>query len=226
MRRAPGVTAARLTVNRMPVTVFITPPHLGALRGVFLDNEYNLSKVLPDIRPATILDLGANVGMAAVYLHALYPDVHIACVEPDPRNLKLLEQTIATNRVNVTLVQGAVAAEAGRLRLRMGDNPTCSALETSPMHKLDSSVEVDVFTVPQLLERLGWKSVDLLKVDIEGTEQELFARNNNWLHKVGAIVLEIHPNTSPEEIGEYLVPFGFRLRRLGHGAEPVYIADK
>ena len=55
----------------------------------------------------------------------------------------------------------------------MGDDPTCSALETSPMHKLHSATAVNVVTVPELLEHVGWGSVDLLKIDIEGTEKEL-----------------------------------------------------
>jgi hypothetical protein len=40
------------------------------------------------------------------------------------------------------------------------------------------------------------------------------------------MVLEIHPNTSPNEIGDFLSPFGFRLKRIGYGAEPVYFARR
>ena len=91
------------------------------------------------------------------------------------------------------------------------------------MHQLDNSVEVAVTTVPQILDSAGWDRVDLLKIDIEGTEQELLGRNNEWLQRVGAIVLEIHPNTSPEEIGGFIAPHGFQLQRMGCGEEPVYI---
>src|ERR1043166_5414694 len=39
----------------------------------------------------TILDLGANIGLSGVYLAARYPDASIACVEPDPGNVTVLQ---------------------------------------------------------------------------------------------------------------------------------------
>jgi FkbM family methyltransferase len=194
--------------------------------GVFADDEYNLSKALPGFRPTKILDLGANVGMAAAYFCANYPDAQIGCVEPDPRNLKLLEQTVAANVIDATVIAAAVSSVAGTLRLRMGADPTCSALETSPMHVLNTSTEVAVTTVPEILAHMGWDRVDLVKIDIEGTEHELLGQNNEWLRRVDVIMLEIHPNTTPEAIQSFLHPYGFRLARHGSGGEPVYLATR
>ncbi len=94
------------------------------------------------------------------------------------------------------------------------------------MHSLSRGVDVQVMTVPQLLAEEGWDRVDLLKIDIEGTEQELLGRDNTWLQDIGAIMLEIHPNTSADVISAFLRPFGFHLSRFGHGAEPVYLAAR
>ena len=220
-------TLGRFRVANKEIVVHVMPEQLGALYGIFGDDEYDLTKLLSSV-PETVLDLGANSGMATVYLQAHYPNARFACVEPDPRNIKLLQKTLASNHLSetVTVFPVAVSANPGQLQLRMGENSTCSALETSPMHELTDSTLVEVTTIPKLLESLGWERINLLKIDIEGTEDELLSINNSWLSKVDAVVLEIHPNTTPEKIQSYLSPFGFVLNPLERGIEPVYFASK
>jgi Methyltransferase FkbM domain len=130
------------------------------------------------------------------------------------------------NGLAAEIVRSAVAPSASRLRLRIGQDPTCSALETSTMHILPDTVEVDVCTVDGLLSRAGWEAVDLVKIDIEGTEEELLTRNNAWLARTQALVLEIHPACRVERIASVLDGFGLRLRRHRRGREPVYVATR
>jgi FkbM family methyltransferase len=195
------------------------------LKGIFLDDEYALAEVL-DRPPHRILDLGANIGMAAAALAAQFPQARFVLVEPDPRNLERLAKTVRWNALTADIVRAAVASSAGRLRLRTGHNPTCSALETSAMHALPDAVEVAVCTVEQLLARAGWDAVDLVKIDIEGTEEELLTRNNAWLARTHALVLEIHPACGPDRIARALDGFGLQLRRHRSGREPVYVATR
>jgi FkbM family methyltransferase len=203
----------------------LTSAYAGALKGVFLDDEYALAAVL-EPAPRRILDLGANIGMAAAALASQFPEAEFLLVEPDPRNLERLEKTVRWNGLTAQIVRSAVAPSAGRLRLRIGQDPTCSALETSAMHVLLDTVEVDVCTVDELLSGAGWDAVDLVKIDIEGTEGELLTRNNAWLARTQALVLEIHPACSVETIASVLDGFGLRLRRHRRGREPVYVATR
>lgn len=207
------------------IDVELSGAYCGAFKGIFLDQEYNCAKLL-QVPVQRILDLGANIGMGAVHLACQFPEAEIACVEPDPRNLPLLDRNLNANAVRAQIISAAAGAEMGKLNLRFGDNPTCSALETSPMHELDETTSVDVVTVPAILEQLDWDYIDLLKIDVEGSEDELLSINNNWLSKVGALILEIHPNTTPDRIGNYIEAFGYRLRRVSHGREPVYFASR
>jgi FkbM family methyltransferase len=208
----------------------IAAPYFGPLCGIVLEREYDLSADLPpaDYPAPRILDLGANLGLGTLFFSRLYPGARFVCVEPDPRNQLLLRKTLDWNGVEAQLIAAAAGAAPGRLVLRFGSNPTCSALEDSPMHdwREGEQVAVDVLTVPDILDRAGWDRVDLVKIDIEGSEDTLLSQSNDWLERVGAVVLEIHPNTTPEKIAGYLRPFGFHLRRLSHGTEPVYIARR
>jgi FkbM family methyltransferase len=203
----------------------LTAMYAGVLKGVFLDDQYALADVL-DRAPLRILDLGANIGMAAAVLAAQFPEAKFLLVEPDPRNVERLQKTARWNGLTGAIVCSAVACSAGRLCLRIGDDPTCSALETSALHILPESVEVDVLTVGQLLARAGWDVVDLVKIDIEGMEEEILTKNNDWLSRTHALILEIHPTCSPAKIASALNDFGLELRQHRRGREPVYLATR
>ena len=225
-RHRPAPEAiAELSYRHTTLRFALTPAYAGALKGIFLDDEYALEHVLQP-PPRRILDLGANIGMAAGALAAQFPDAAFLLVEPDPRNLERLKKTVDWNGLNASIVRSAVAATPRRLRLRVGDNPTCSALETSAMHALPDTVEVDVMTVDDLLRHAGWDAVDLVKIDIEGTEEELLTESNAWLARTGALILEIHPACNPERIASALGEFGLQLHRHGNGREPVYLATR
>ena len=225
-RHRPAPEAiVELSYRHSALRFALTPAYAGALKGIFLDDEYALEHVLQR-PPRTILDLGANIGMAAGALAAQFPGAAFLLVEPDPRNVERLEKTVGWNHLNASMVRSAVAPAPGRLRLRIGDNPTCSALETSAMHALPDTVQVDVRTVEDLLRQAGWNAVDLVKIDIEGTEEELLTENNGWLARTGALILEIHPSCSPERIALALGEFGLQLHRHGNGREPVYTATR
>ncbi|MBD2459671.1 FkbM family methyltransferase [Oscillatoria sp. FACHB-1407] len=201
----------------------LSPAYEGMLKGILLDQEYFLKDVLP-FEPRRIIDLGANIGLGALSLSCQFPQAELICVEPDPRNKPLLTQTLAVNHVPAKVFDCAIGANSGQLKLRFGDDPTCSALESSPMHQLDQTVVVEVKTIPEILREIGWSEIDLLKIDIEGSEDDLLSQNNEWLKNVKAIILEIHPNTTPEKIQSYLQPYNFHLKRHREGREPVYIA--
>ena len=202
---------------------WLTAEYLGAVKGVLLDREYSCARSL-SLEPRRILDLGGNIGFGSGYLAALFPSAQFAVVEPDPRNLVMLERNLKANGVRGRVFAAAAGPHAGLLNLRMGSNPSCSSLEISSLHDLKDRIAVKVTTIPVLLKEMGWDAIDLLKIDIEGAEDALLSQANDWLSLVGAIVLEIHPNTNPARIGSYLDRFGFKLERTSFGREPVYFA--
>jgi len=200
-------------------------PYSGMAKGILLDQEYLVHNVLTK-QPKRILDLGANIGLGALFFKCQFPEAEFICVEPDSRNLPLLEKTISLNDISAQVLPCAVGSKAGTLKLRFGDDPTCSALETSPIHDLQENIIVLVQTIPEILSLSNWHEIDLLKIDIEGAEDELLSTNNEWLNQVKNIILEIHPNTTPEKIASYIKPYGFTLTEFSQGREPVYLARK
>ncbi len=66
-----------------------------------LGGVYNIE--LPTQVTTRILDLGANIGTSAIYFQRRFPNAHIACVEPSPGNLAMLERNHRLNALSVTI---------------------------------------------------------------------------------------------------------------------------
>ena len=49
----------------------------------------------------------------------------------------------------------------------------------------------------ELMRRYSLSSIDVLKVDIEGAEQQVSADSAAWIDRVGAIIIELHEAIAP-----------------------------
>lgn len=224
-RSEPREEIIELTYRGQKLRFALTPVYGGVLTGIFLEEEYYIKEALRT-PPRTILDLGANAGMAAGAFHAQFSEAELILVEPDPRNVQRLKSAVTWNGMNATILPVAVSDEPGMLQLRIGDNPTCSALETSTMHNLPEMIEVEVRTVIDILDQAGWSKVDLVKIDIEGMEENVVCGGRSWLDRANAVILEIHPSCDVERIRAAFEGAGFQFERHGSGHEPVYLAQR
>jgi FkbM family methyltransferase len=156
------------------------------LTQIFVHEEYRLRAD----KVRRIVDLGANIGMATVYLNRLFPEAEIACVEPSPQNTPLLKQAIALNRIRASVFEAAIGPTEGSVDLFLSSEPYC----TSVVNAINS---VGVVRVPQVsmrhvMRQMGWDDIDLLKIDIEGAERSVLTENNSWLDKVRMVIGESH----------------------------------
>lgn len=158
-----------------------------------------------------VLDLGANIGLSTLYFASQFPDAEFACVEPSTDNCKTLRAVLARNDIQAVVIQSAIGPVSGVAELHLtSDSSSYSLVPAVPSARREHVMQV---TVPAVLERLGWKEVDLLKVDIEGYERRLFSQNNGWLARVKRIVGEAHGHVGYgiDQVRADLVPFGFHV---------------
>jgi FkbM family methyltransferase len=168
---------------------------LSVFNGVFVWNEYEWAFARP---PRVIIDAGSYIGLSAAYFAMRYPDAQIVAVEPSQANFELLLENTADFR-NIHAVRAALWTHSGTVTLsdpgcdawglRVGDS---TAAETQPAGEV-----VPAVTVPDLIARFGLDRIDLLKVDIEGSEKEIFADSRAWIDQVDAICLELHDRFKP-----------------------------
>jgi FkbM family methyltransferase len=157
---------------------------------IFGQQEFALPLPRP---PARILDLGAYVGYAAVYLTHRFPGAEITCVEPSSANFKLL--TLNTSPYpRIRRLNGAVWSKPERLSVsghELGDwgahFSTGAADAATP-----------AWSVDDILRLSGWSRADLIKCDIEGSEREVFAdRSARWHQDALCVTVETHDEWIP-----------------------------
>lgn len=150
---------------------------------VLIADEYSFLSGLRDVRFA--VDLGANIGLASAVVLSRFPEAIVLCVEPDPENLRILERNLRPYGDRVEIVSGAVWSSSGEVSLAhdRGDGREWATAVTA-------GIGVRAYTLWELLANRG--PVDLLKIDIEGSERQLFSGDVSWLSRVRNLCIELH----------------------------------
>lgn len=181
-----GDGVREVSVAGLPHPVLIRPATADAstFEHIFIWNDYELDY------PAgvrTIVDAGANIGLSAVYFANRFPDATIVAIEPQADNYELLRRNVLPYPAIVPL------------RAALWSHDTTLGL-SNPRDRVDSyrysataeEQAVEAFAIPSILERFGVPTLDVLKIDIEGAETEVFAASDSWIDRVRMFVIELH----------------------------------
>jgi FkbM family methyltransferase len=205
----------------MSTTDFVTNPHTGSkfvggpeniipylINEIFEEQCYETGIETFD----TVLDLGANIGVAADYFRTRANQVY--CVEAVNENFKLLNENCTRNNWrNVSCFNRAIWITDGEnLTFSEGnDRSNCHRSEnvSSPIG-VGSSI-----TIKTLLDELDLSSVDLIKMDIEGAEVEVMTDPNfkDIVYKTSNWLIEIH-NHEYDRLSNIMTKFGFEHKVL------------
>lgn len=163
---------------------------------IFIEQEYNF---IPPLNPnCIIVDAGANVGYSSAYFLSRYPNCKVIAVEPDPGNFEILKRNLRPFGRRVELLNKALWNENTFLsftNLPYRDGKEWARQVTSN-HDGQSHRRIAALSMESLIEQYSLKSIDLLKIDIEGAEAVVFGSGNiKWLTKVEKIVVELHEDT-------------------------------
>lgn len=164
---------------------------------VFIEKEYQFAVTRT---PKLIIDAGANVGMATAYFARLFPSAQIISLEPESGNFEIMRRN-AESFPNVTPLKAALWKTRGKLTIR----DVGLAEDGFMVDDQGDDGQVDSFTVTDLLQDFGngATSIDLLKIDIEGSEKEVFETAEGWTALVDSIVVELHENMRPGSVRSY-----------------------
>ena len=182
-----------LTVTTMEGVVKTPFAHRRAdepiINSIFKDEEYKFQ--LENFQPKLILDCGGNIGCAAIYFANKYPAAQIYSIEPEKNNFKLLTFNTAFYD-NIHPIKSALWDKETFIRVEDSGYGVASFMtfETTA----DDPTAFRTTTVSKLLAESGFDEIDLLKIDIEGAEKEVFAAPDvdDWLSKVKVLTIELH----------------------------------
>jgi len=143
-------------------------------------------------RTPLVVDLGANIGMAALYFASVWPSCHVLALEPAVDNFQMLfENTQELD--SVTAWHAGIASAAGRMRVA---NPEAEkwAYQTAPAAD-GGGATVAAVTVASILEKFSTESgydPFIIKIDIEGAEADLFRTETEWIERFPILIIELH----------------------------------
>ena len=155
---------------------------------VFVDQGYDFPLV--DLEPGLIIDAGANVGYASVFFAHRYPAARILALEPESSNYELLLRNTAPYQ-NIEPIKAALWNKTGRVVIGNPESEKWAfrVTNTGPTN----GPTIEALTMEDLMAIGGTEHVDILKLDIEGAEKELFESNYEaWLGNVRVLMIELH----------------------------------
>jgi FkbM family methyltransferase len=194
------------------------------VREVWHENVYGLEPA--DVEGKVVLDVGANVGAFSVWA-ALHGALKVIAVEPEHSNVERLYHHMKRNAVDLvmSIAVVAVSEEVGpRTMTVVPGEQGGSQMWRHGQRRADddrgNTIEVETCTLGDLIADAGGH-VDVLKIDIEGSEYEVLthAAQVGTLAQVDRIVGEWHPWVGDTRgFGDWfagLLDFG-RLSIMGH----------
>ena len=154
----------------------------------------------------TIVDIGANVGAAAIHFAATQPRARIFCFEPVPDTFRLLEQNTRWAGGRIQCRNVGLSNQNARLPMFRGavDSVTNSVYPNAETSR--ESFEIVVRDAASALAEAGIKQIDILKVDTEGCEVVIFESLQSYLPEVMVIYLEYHSEQDRLTLDQLLSP--------------------
>ena len=158
-------------------------------RQIMIEDEY---APLKHLNPKSVLDLGANVGLASIWFLNCFPDAFLVSVEANPDNYRVVSRNLAPYGNRVQVVEGAVWFGRGNLTIVRRENQSDAQVrEALPSDPPENRIEA--WDIPSLMELGHFSTIDLLKIDIEGAETPLFQNGiEQWLSVTRNICIELH----------------------------------
>lgn len=159
---------------------------------IFVRRDYDFSVA---VQPEVIIDAGANVGVASIYFANKFPDATIIAIEPEQSNYELLKKNTAPYP-HVVPVQGALWNKNEEVIVidpglgNWGFMTVIKHLSRDP--RSNTCHAVMGVTIDKLMADYNLSKIDILKVDIEGAEKEVFSDTSPWIDAVESIVIELH----------------------------------
>jgi FkbM family methyltransferase len=174
-----------------PVYLRLRTSDVCAYRDVLICKDKQYEPDIPNFNPKTIVDAGAHIGMASIGFARKYPEAKIIAIEPEPENFKALLRNVSSYP-SIIPIQAALWNEDGEVGLGASDAHPRGAFQIME----NGAIRVRAITMRTLMRETGINSIDLLKMDIEGAEKEVF-EVCDWIDNVRVVSIELHDRIRP-----------------------------
>lgn len=181
---------------------------------IFRDNEYRL--IEDKIRQAQnpILDIGAHIGIFAVYAAKLNPQQTIYSFEPAPDNYQKLKEHLKQNHVKTVISKNvAVTDQKGQVTINL--NPDS---HNHSLYLPGEPFKVSATTLADVIKKTPNQKASVAKIDCEGAEFPIILNSDDeTLKKIDTYFIEYHhyqDGNHVDQIASQLKKLGFKTQKF------------
>lgn len=140
--------------------------------------------------PEVIIDCGANIGLTSIYLKNKFPDARVFAVEPEKENFKILTANLS-GYDNTTLYNNGIWNKKTMLKIEDSGLGEWGFMVTETNEMGPNTIPA--ISIKDIMHENNINIIDILKIDIEGSEKELFESGYEyWLPRTKIIIIELH----------------------------------
>jgi FkbM family methyltransferase len=175
-------------------------------------------KNFPNEQKLNILDAGSNIGLTSVFLNHYFPNSNFITIEPDDSNFENVSYNLEANGIKKAIqIKGGLWSKNTNLKIvndfRDQNDWSFRVEETS------EETDLKAFSINYLLDKYNFNYIDILKMDIEGSEKEVLVSANtdtSYLSKTKCVAIEIHDEFNcRQDIYNLLEKYNFEFFNSG-----------
>ncbi len=142
-----------------------------------------------------VLDCGGHIGSFSIFAKKINPQSQIWIMEPVGGNRDLLAKNIAANNLqNITVIPFALYGQNGTFYIDLSGKQFDALNISSEKPAHEDFLQVEALTLPEVINRYQVPRIDLLKMDVEGSEYNIFERSMpTFSSSVRRVIMEFHP---------------------------------
>lgn len=187
--------SAKIKKTNLQVLLRNNPYDTQVFTQIFMRDELNVHFEKP---PEIIIDGGANIGLATLYLVTKYPNATIIAVEPEQSNFDLLIKN-TKGYSNIFCLNKGIWDKSCRLQIIDNGDGNASFITKELIENEPAENVINAITITDIMKEFKIQKLDLLKLDIEGSEKDVFEKGyEDWLSKTQNLIIEIHPHLHPD----------------------------
>lgn len=204
-RSKTGVSISFLALKNLKYPIFLRSgtEDIGTVVNNVIREEYGHFSLAKE--PEWMIDAGAYIGDTAVYFLSRFPNLKLIALEPNPKSYEIAKLNLAPYGERCILLKKGLFSN--------DQVQYFSGIETAA--SIDSTgMEINCVTIASLVEQFSIPHIDILKMDIEGAEEDIFLANPVvWLKLTELLIIETHGLQIESLVSQVLKKNDFTMSR-------------
>jgi FkbM family methyltransferase len=173
-----------------PITIRAIRADMQSFVNTFVDPYMEKKPYLNDAK--FVIDAGANIGYTAALYANWWPNGRIISIEADFENYEMTVINTAGYK-NISVIHGGLWSKNADLQIEAGQEDGFVVREINGRENVSEQNFTKGYSLDSLLKQYKFNTIDFLKMNIEGSEKEIFSENySSWLPETKAMLIELH----------------------------------